>query len=70
MGIFPTNAAEWIEQKRQIEERIEACRAALEAAETWDRACFLQGEIASLRWLLSAAEPVKTKGVGSTNYVR
>jgi hypothetical protein len=71
MSVFPTSTAEWIEQKRQIEERITACQASLEAAETWERACFLQGEIASLRWLLGEAEPApRARGVGSTNYVR
>lgn len=68
MELFPTSAADWPEQKRLIEARIETHRDELEAGETVERIAFIQGQITALRWLLSSAEPEFRTGLGHARY--
>lgn len=68
MVLFPTSAAEWPAQKKHIEERIASHHLAMESADSEQQLRQLQGQIASLRWLLSEAEPKQIAGAGPGKY--
>ncbi len=69
MAEFPKGNA-WDDQKAAIVARIEAHRGELESAQDVRQMALIQGQIISLRALLSDAEPEYREGSGHARYWR